>query len=386
MYLERYVNDGSPSGFSFTNTPGTGFRPSDNIELFELPIFDCSESGGIDVGRYPTLARGELPVHPDMAQQFEAAFGRGPHRRLLAEATSSGRTLSVIADGVAFYAKVAYQGRLGRVTRKMTMAHVLSAVEVSAAYENSIDAGQMPNSFHIYRESCGLYFSDMTSLRDWGYVERDIAPYPLGRFIEVPAFSLIATPRDGGPSLLAELIDAIVSLRTAEGFFTQLVKPLVDLYFSSVIVLGLQPEAHAQNVVFLLDEYFHPKGIALRDMESVDKDLPLLTALGFDSHFTSTGYKFLLKDAYNYQIIHSFMYDFKFGEYLLGPIVDSWAACVAPTRALDLEERIRSYVQDRLVALPADFFPDGVWYNYDAVVHEGTPTRQYRQHPNPRFR
>lgn len=386
MYLERYVNDGSPSGFSFMNTPGPGFRPFDAIELFELPIFDCAASGGVNAGGIPTLARGELPVHPEMAHQFEAALGRGPHRRLPAVATSSGRTLLVIAHGVPFYAKVAYHRLLGRVTRKMTRAHVLSAIEVSAAYESSIAAGRMPDSFHIYRERCGLYFSDAMLLSDWGYVERDIAPYPPGQFIEVPAFSLIAIPRDGGPSLLAELLDATASLRTAEGFVAHFVQPLIDLYFSSVIVLGLQPEAHAQNVVFLLDDCYFPVGTALRDMESVDKDLPLLEALDFAYHFTPTRYKFLLKDAGNYQIMHSFMYDFKFGEYLLGPLVDAWAACAGSTSVLDLEERIRSYVQDQLAALPEDFFPDCVWYDYDAVVHEGSPTRQYRQHPNPRFR
>ncbi len=63
-------------------------------------------------------------------------------------------------------------------------------------------------------------------------------------------------------------------------------------------------------------------GVALRDMESVDKDVPLLEALSLKDNYTITEYKFLTNEAYNYQIMHSFMYDFKLGNYLLGPLVD----------------------------------------------------------------
>jgi len=386
MHLERHLNGGSPSGFSFVSTPGPGFRPLDSVDQFDLPVFDCAAFGGTTVGSVPTLKRGELPVHPDMAQQFEAATGRAPHRWLPAVPGSSGRTLSTEADGMPFYAKVSYQGLLGRVTRKMTKAHVLSAIEVSSLYQSSIDAALMPDSFHIYREHCGLYFPETAGLSDWGYVERDIAAYPSSYFIEVPAFSLFFVPSNGHPCLLAQLVDAIASLRTVEGFFTRIIQPLLDLYFSSLTVLGLQPEAHAQNVVFLLDDSYIPVGIALRDMESVDKDLPLLETLNLAHHFTPTGYKFLTKDRDDYQIKHSFMYDFKLGVYLLGPLVDAWAASTCSTFVPDLEDRIRSYARSQLVVLPDDFFPDGVWYDYDAVVHEGRPTREYRQHPNPRFR
>lgn len=386
MYLERYVNDGSPSGFSALNTPGPGFRAFDTVGEFHLPIFDCAASGAINAGGISTLVAGELPVHPEMADEFAAALGRAPCRYLPATATSSGRTLAIVAGGVSFYAKVAYQRLLGRVTRKMTRAHVLSAIEVSAAYEFAIASGRMPPSFHIYREHCGLYFSDATPLKDWAYVERDIAPYPAGNFIEVPAFSLIANPRDEGPSLLMELLDVAPTMRTVEGFFTYFIQPLVDLYFSSVVVLGLQPEAHAQNVVYLLDRSYVPVGIALRDMESVDKDLPIIEMRGLANRFTPTGYKFLSNDAYNYQIMHSFMYDFKFGEYLLGPLVDAWAAYTGYVYLKEIEECIKLYVHKQLTALPDEFFPGDVWYDYEAVVHEGQPTRHYRKHPSPRFR
>jgi len=153
MYMERYLNDGSPSGFSFRNTPTPGFRAHDSINSFEIPIFNCSELDAVSVGNTHTLAAKELPVHPDMLDAFEAISGKTPFRKLKAMPASSGRTLLVFSDNGLFYAKVAYQGLLGRVTRKMTKAHILSAIEVSSVYESAIAARKMPRSFHIYRQA-----------------------------------------------------------------------------------------------------------------------------------------------------------------------------------------------------------------------------------------
>jgi len=385
MYLERYLNDGSPSGFSIINTPTPGFRALDSINSFEIPIFDCSEFDAVSVGNSHTLAAKLLPVHPDMTDAFEAIVGKTSFRKLKAMPTSSGRTLLVFSDNGSFYAKVAYQGLLGRVTRRMTKAHVLSAIEVSSVYESAIAAGKMPRSFHIYREHCGLHFLDSGPLENWGYVERAIAPYPEGNHIEIPAFSLIAKNIEG-KHLFRDLLEVSPSLCTIDGFFTLIIQPLLDLYFSSLITLGLQPECHAQNVVFLLDCKYIPIGVALRDMESVDKDLPLIEERNLDKEFTPTQYKFLSRKSYNYQIMHSFMYDFKLGEYLIGPLVDAWAKLNGISQLKNIEQQIRIYAREKLLLLPNDFFPEDCWYDYEAVVHEGSSTRNYRRNPSPRFR
>lgn len=385
LQLERYVNIGSPSGFSFLNTPGPGFRANDLVDRFDVPVFDCRALSAVNAGASPSLGLGHLPIHPEMAGEYQAASGTRPIHTVHAAPTSSGRTLSVSASSGQFFVKVAYQRLLGRLTRRMTRAHVLSAIEVSSAYESAIAARRLPDSFRIYRERSGLYF-DTSALQSWGYVEREIAPYPNGHFIEVPAFSLIARPSGEALSLLEELVDANVTLATIEGYFTFFLQPLIDLYFSSVRVLGLQPEAHAQNVVFLLSEARLPTGVALRDMESVDKDMPLMEACGVTQRFTPTGYKFLHAEDYNYQIMHSFMYDFKFGTYLLAPLVDAWVAYTRCSSAANLDEKIRRYAQTHLRSLPEDFFPDNVWYDYDKIVHEGSGKREYRKHAAPRFR
>lgn len=384
LRLERYVNEGSPSGFSDLNTPGDGFRARDEVESFQLPIFDCRHNQPINVGVSSVMAAGEVPIHPEMASEFEEESHAVTNWHLTAVPTSSGRTLSVSDKVHRCYLKVAYQRLLGRMTRPMTKEHVLSALEVSSTYESAIGSGRMPSSLHIYREYAGLYFSD-GPLENWGYVERAVEPYPAGSFIEIPAFSMVAPGTSSDPSVLVQLVDFHPTLRHIDGFFRLVLKPLVELYFASVQILGLQPEAHAQNVVFLLDAGLVPVGVALRDMESVDKDIPLLDALGTVDAFTPMKYKCLYRDSYNYQIMHSFMYDFKLGKYLLAKLVDRWCAHTG-YQAATVDELVRDAAHFYLKSLPGDFFPEGLWYDYEDVIHQGTGQRQYRQHPHPRFR
>jgi hypothetical protein len=386
MYLERHLNDGSPSGFSFLYTPTTGFCAKDNTYCFDLPVFDCSSLGPLDVGGACSLPDRFLPVHPDMESNFTELTGLTPSCFITSSPTSSGRTLLVTDTATPFYVKVAYQGLLGRVTRNMTNAHVLSAVEVSSVYESAIKSNELPSTIHIYREHYGMHFDKSSMLSDWGYVERDVHTFPKSGYIEIPGFSLTASNKIESGTLFKILLNEVPELRTQDGFFSYFARPLLDLYFSSIIKIGLQPECHSQNVVFLLNNEYLPVGVALRDMESVDKDLPLIKERNLDDHFTATNYKFLLEGTYNYQIMHSFMYDFKLGEYLLGPLVDGWVEYDGNCRKKNIENQIKAYAREYIRSLPCDFFPENCWYDYEAVVHEGSSKRQYRINPCPRFR
>ena len=386
IQLERYRNNGSPSGFSFKNTPAHGFRATDHINNFELPIFDCRDFDVTCTGNSNTLPLKELPVHPDMETTFTELTGLTPLYKIKAIPTSSGRTLLSYLNNCPFYVKVAYQALLGRVTRNMTRSHVLSAIEVSLAYKEAISSGNLPDTIHIYHEHHGLYFHDLDSLQNWGYIERSITPFMKGNYIEVPAFSLFATTSQIQVPLLKNLLDLTPQLTSLESFFSYYIQPLLDLYFSSLVKLGLQPECHAQNVVFLLNNEYIPIGVALRDMESVDKDLPLIEALGYSSKYTITNYKFLFRESYNYQIKHSFMYDFKLGQYLLAPLIDTWARYYGNETSTLIDERIRIYAKKQSQALPEDFFPKSCWYDYEPIIHEGQSKRNYRKNANPRFR
>ena len=62
------------------------------------------------------------------------------------------------------------------------------------------------------------------------------------------------------------------------------------------------------------------------------------------------------------------MFDFKLGEYLLGPLVDAWRVGKTDLESKSLETMIREYARHKSADLPPDYFPKEVWYDYAAVV------------------
>jgi hypothetical protein len=126
--------------------------------------------------------------------------------------------------------------------------------------------------------------------------------------------------------------------------------------------------------------------LVVKDMDSVDKDLPLARLLGVERKWSSP-YLCMDEDVHFYPIRASYMYDFKLGGYLLSPLI----GCVAEAFDLDADAvglEIREYVQgEHLVGLPRTYFPeDGCWYDCDNTERIPGTRRQYFPHPNPRFR
>jgi siderophore synthetase component len=387
LELERYCNDGSPSGFSDKYTPHDGFRASDPVSHFPLPLFALPEIESIEVGTHNTSElRGRLPVHPDMVDLFLSLTPSVVEITVDAVATSSGRTLYAMVEDGPVFLKLSYQGMLGRVTRRMTHAHVLSAVEVSAAYERAILEGRLPTTFCVYREIGGIAFAASSPLGDWGYVVREASPFPAPpASVAIPSFAMFSRlDSTEGDTLLGQVVRKIWG-PDPRLFFDRLLQPLVECYFASIRATGLQLEAHAQNVILLFGKDYELNGVAFRDMESIDKDLPMLDRLDESRYHTPTGYKFMSADDYNYTIKHSFMYDFKFGEYLLRPLIAAWSRATGLSEDIAAQS-VREYARGQIEALPADFFPEGVWFDYAPVVHEGQPRRSYLEHPDPIFR
>lgn len=391
LYLERYVNNGSPSGFTWRHTSSPGTRPSDSFEPFEIPIFDCTSCGIKSFGVAPSvLPPGHLPVHPDMARLFAETTGLQPKLTIWAMPTSSARTLYVwCPDGQRGFLKLSYHGLLGRLTREMSEIQVSTTIEVSAAYADAIDRGAMPSSFHLFPEDRGAAF-DATNdfgLAGWGYVQRSVEIKPLHEAtVLVPSFSLFAKDRLNplDDTLLAQL-QARTWKFPPDLLLSTIFAPLVNCYFSSLIELGLQIEAHSQNVVAVFDPEFTLCGFAFRDMESVDRDLPLMLSRGIQPTLSDYTYKCLRASDYNYQIMHSFMYDFKFGEYLLEPLVQECAR-ISDRPASFFYGGIVEIARPLIADLPDDFFPQDAWYDYAPKVFDRAAKREYQAHPSPKFR
>ena len=50
IYAERYINDGSPSGFTFINQVGKRYRPTSGYSNFKLPVFNIRKETAVLIG------------------------------------------------------------------------------------------------------------------------------------------------------------------------------------------------------------------------------------------------------------------------------------------------------------------------------------------------
>ena len=164
-----------------------------------------------------------------------------------------------------------------------------------------------------------------------------------------------------------------------------LIRPLVEAYFALLKECGLQLEPHAQNILFSLDRNYYPKSVIARDAESIDKDFGLMQTRNLSLELTEIEYGRLHPKDYNYQILHSLMFDFKMGEYLLEPLVE-WLVRNSGIERGHVYREIRKITKEHLVELPNDFLPLSMWYSYAKVVNDRTKQREYVKNSVLKFR
>lgn len=391
LYMERYVNIGSPSGFTNLNTTSSETCPQGDCTSFYLCSIEVPDSIQIrEYGDQPDfLTKWQMLVHPDLiSDKIFDICTKIEHMALCVAPTSSARTVKIL-DSNDWFLKLNYRGLIGRIDRQLSEVHAISAIEVSKAVTSAIDDQHLPNFFGILRDIYGrvLALPNGGSEYQWGLVAREPIPYGLDDRVSilVPAFSLFSpdnkNPKD--PTILIQLIES--QDKNPEDFlFEEIISPLYESYFSLLLHLGLQIEAHAQNILFALDKEKKLIGVVVRDAESIDKDFSLMEEIGIDNPFSDIAYKKLVREDYNYQIMHSFMFDFKMGEYLTKPIIQHAAKRYLFDKDL-LVERIKYHNAKFIDQLPRDFFPDN-WYSYKNIVHDRTSRRPYISHRLPRYR
>lgn len=392
LYMERHINTGSPSGFTEKYTTSSRTRPKGDGINFHLCAIEVPESVVIkDFGEEPALFnQWQMLVHPDMISDELFSICRNiVHDAVLVAPTSSARTVMML-DREGWFIKLCYKGLIGRIERQLAISHAVSAIEVNHAICTAMKANTLPKRFGILREvfSRVLMLPHNSSFYEWGIVLRESVPHGLesnAKFL-IPAFSLFSpddkNPED--PTILTQLINN--QNKCAEDFlFKKIICPVYDAYFALLLSCGLQLEAHAQNILFALDDQMEILGVVARDAESIDKDFSLINDLGLNNPFSDIEYKRLLRTDYNYHIMHSFMFDFKLGEYLIKPLIQH-AASEFQIDERRLEERIREFNRRYIERLPKDFFPKN-WYAYKNIVHDKTSRkRPYIATPSPRYR
>lgn len=391
-YLERYVNSGSPSGFTGLYTTSSHTSPTGTASSFRLLAAQVPRSQVLFEAGSPPLSCGgeDFFLHPDMASESDwngvplaSSYEVTP--------TSSARTVRMV-DAPGCYIKLAYHGLIGRIPRHLTVQHAASALEVSRILRDATDSGRIDSRFKFF---CDVHArvikrtNAQGATSEWGFVLREPQPYPFTTAAEpilIPAFSLFS-PDSNAPHdsvLLSQLVRAS-GVAPWDYVISGLIEPTIECYFSILKTLGLQLEPHAQNILFQFSEQAIPTHVIARDAESIDKDLDLISELGLPTIVETDRYKALRRSDYNYQIMHSFMFDFKLGEYLLEPLAH-WLSLATERPKTEIYEAIRTISRRCMTGLPFDFFPDECWYSYEPVVHDRSQRRPYVRHSGTKFR
>jgi siderophore synthetase component len=392
-HMERYVNVGSPSGFTALHTTSWETNPCGPAPSFNLHLATFDSDRIIDEGPpIPYLAANQIAIHPDMAN--EPLLTRSCKSIRLSDIavvpTSSSRTVDIASTTQPGYYKLSYKGLLGRTDRQISRLHAVTGVELTAMLTSAIEGNRLPPTFSFLPEPSArvAILDDENAGYEWGMVYRASQPYPpLSYTFAIPVFSLFSKDKCHieDPLLLTQLINR-QNLPADQFLFTEIISPLLACYFQLLLTSALQLECHAQNALIAFDEGCHVKALIFRDLESVDKDISLAEDLGIHVRFRSAPYKCLERSQYNYTIMHSFMYDFKLGEYFIKPLVEL-VQQVHNVDTTDLIQNIRQTAQSYIARLPEGFFPpDGSWYYYENVIYDRTKRRPYVSRPGPKYR
>jgi hypothetical protein len=392
-YMERFLNNGSPSGFTQKYTTSSETSPFGAVAVFSLLTASLSRDLIEDFGEIPKwLCEGEIPLHPDMANEelIITNCEKVIPKNLMVAPTASGRTVEIIDPTHAGFVKLTYDRLLGRVNRQISRAHAVSAIDVTSILDQATKEKTVPSVFSFLRESGARVASLRTpagGCYEWGSVFREIDPFPeqaRTTFI-IPVFSLFASDMNepGDPPLLNQLC-ALQELPPEEYVFQNVLVPILTCYFELLLTCALQFECNAQNVLIGFDQRGGVTTVIFRDFESVDKDVSLAEDLKLKVSFKSSPFKCVHREFYYYSIKHSFMYDFKLGEYILSPIIATVPEETARSR---LTKRTKEFGRDYVGLLPPSFFPlDGQWYSYANVVVDKTARRPYFGMPDPKYR
>jgi len=392
-HLERYVNRGSPSGFSDLWTTSSETAPRGDVPSFRLYKLSTAASTashfGTDPGLGGALEDDAILLHPDIAKSL-AHLAPVPCDSFRVSPTASGRTVHVLRDQ-PFHLKLHYDAVIGRLDRSLGIRQASYATYVNDVIISAVDRGVVRSNFGVLPEPYArvLTLRSASRTQEIGFVYRSLRPITGARAPSalLPAFSLYAVDSaDPTDELLILQLLGRSGLSADDFLLEQFLLPLVDSYFSLLLSTGLQGEFHAQNTVFGLDSSGNICCTLLRDMESLDTDMDLRLELGIDLEEPPSLHKAINRTMKNYQIKHSFMFDHKLGEYLLCPLIDLFADRHLVDRAA-IDEEVRNRVERYMKEMPSDFFPRGAWYSFDRVqIDRSTGERPYIRHSNPRFR
>jgi hypothetical protein len=401
--MERYVNDGSPSGFTEKHrtkgeTDPFGLKPWFHPFYFTYDEHECDVYGNVPtfLPFEDSMSNRWFIIHPDMANHEElASFHVKECEKLKVVPTSSARTVQLLNPKSRDYLKLHYDGIIGRINRKFDRMKAISGVEMSNHLEHAINSKILPDCFGILREIGAKVIKinlDNDESAEWGLVWRKSIPHTSHtENIDylMPLFSLWSFDRLSmhDPVILDQLC-LKWGKESRESIVEKIITPIIACYFELLVKLGFQVELNAQNILIGFDKGFIPNSIIFRDLMGVEKDLPLRKILGLGTEFDSWPYKCIYEemdeDPEVYKIRHSFSYDFKLCQYIIEPLVYFMEGneIYESKKAI---EKIVHFARRYISQLPKEFFPkNGKWYIHDRIlIDSGKP---FVAKDDPKFR
>lgn len=389
IYMERYVNDGSPSGFTWINQTSYETSPVNNSEFFFLDSLYTEELEV--VGELPSFftlfGKDIILIHPDMSYNLMKSGIDVKQSSLKVCPTSSSRTVKLL--DFPGYVKLNYNGIIGRIDRSLTDKHVYASIEMTECLHNVVK-NDIFSKLSFFPESGALIYKDEKRDINMGMVYRE--ENPVGKNVNninfmIPLFSLFSFDKTNEDEVLIVQLIKKSCIDPEKYILDNLIFIIIDNYFNLLLEEGIQPEWHAQNLLLGIDEKFLINSLIMRDLESIDIDKDMRELIGKKKIFNCYPYKYLSKEQYNYKIKHSFMYDFKIGEYVLNPIIK----CVSRyfnLNELKITRKVKEYSQQYIEKLPSDFFPpNGDWYSFkNVVIDRSVPYRPYVKNCLAKFR
>lgn len=374
IYAERYINDGSPSGFTFLNQVSNRYSPNSDYKSFKLPVFNIAKESAVLVGDINDIlifnknksSSIPVPIHPDIFNGFSCSK---PDFFVDVIPTASGRTVLLDPDdelGVQFI-KLHYPKLIGRFNRGLPLFKWIAAKESMQAI-NSYENG-LPQNVALFEDAAYLFVEKEFFPQDgFGIVFRNFPKkfnFNNGSII-IPIFSFFSNDVKSGSR--ETILEKIINNRALSIYdsIEKIIFPLIESYIFFATEIGIVPECNAQNIVISIDQS-SLLVIGYRDMENFWKDISLRKELKLNILFN---YYHTINQEYNddYFKRRSFLYDFKLGEYVLRPIAKIIAKKFK--RKIDeIDSIIRECGKHLWKKHEGYFQPYNNWYSYPRLAN-----------------
>lgn len=367
IYLERYVNEGSPSGYGLERGLQDIHLPSSNHPSIEIPVFWLHFEQLTTVGHFVSFfpspsesdngSRVPFPVHPAVLASFgeHLALKTSSSRSvILVQPLASGRTVAYLNDvGENVFIKLHFPQVLGRFNRALPLYKWLASLENSKELCRGIH-GPI-SSVSLFPYVGGAFLETDGVVGGGGFLLRSVHPFPPSTrdSVLIPAFSLWSMDKKepSDDPLLIQLV-RLLNLNLS-GCLTLFVRPLLESYGFLALRCGFLCEDNAQNVVFEISNNFSEVRVVRRDMADVFKDEALRVE---GEQYPLCTYHSLEQSVYDdLRKRRSFAFDFKLSRYIIDPLINCLERFLGWNRT-EMQEQVRSISKD-VVHWPEDYFP-----------------------------